>query len=272
MASGEGVSKMEVRFLTKEKKTGRMSFIVKGTNPAFMNAVRRSIINEVPTMAVEDIEIRKNSSILYDEMIAHRLGLIPLKTDLKSYIPVDKCSCQGAGCAKCSVKLTLKAKGPGVITAKELQSMDPKIIPVYPDMPIVKLLKGQQLELEATAVLGRGKEHVKWSPGVAYYKYKPVVEILKNPARAEEIAKRCPVDVFDCKGGKLSINKDNHLNCILCGECADLAQGDIKLNESSDEFIFFVEPFGQLSHRQMLEEAVTILNDQLEEFIGKIKQ
>lgn len=263
---------MEIRLLAKEKKTGRMSFIVKNTNPSFMNAIRRCIINDVPTMAIEEVEIRKNNSILYDEMIAHRLGLIPLKTDLKSYTVAQNCTCEGAGCAKCTVKLTLKAKGPGVITAKELQSMDPKIIPVYPDMPITKLLKGQQLELEATAVLGRGKDHMKWSPGMAYYKYKPVVEILKNPERAEEIAKRCPVDVFDCKGGKLTVNKDNHLNCILCGECAELGDGSIKLNESDEEFIFFVEPFGQLSHKQMIEEAVDILNNQLDEFLGKIKQ
>ncbi len=271
-ASGGDVSKMEIRFLTKEKKIGRMSFLIKDSNPAFVNAIRRCIINEVPAMAIEDVEIRKNNSILYDEMIAHRLGLIPFKTDLKSYTPIQNCTCEGAGCAKCTLKLTLKAKGPAVITAKELQSMDPKVVPVYPDMPITKLLKGQQLELEATAVLGKGRDHMKWSPGLAYYKYKPVVDILKNPRRAEELAKRCPVDVFDYKSGKLSINKDNHLNCILCGECADLAEGDIKLNESNEEFMFFVESFGQLSHRQMIDEAATILHDQLEEFASKIKQ
>ena len=90
---------MEVRFLGKEKKTGRVSFLIKGSNAAFVNALRRCIINEVPTMAIEDVEMRKNNSILYDEMVSHRLGLIPLKTDLKSYNPIDKCTCEGAGCA-----------------------------------------------------------------------------------------------------------------------------------------------------------------------------
>src|SRR3989344_9129139 len=99
-ASGEGVSKMEIRLLNKEKKTGRVSFLMKGSNAAFVNALRRCIINEVPTMAIEYVEIRKNNSILYDEIIAHRLGLIPLKTDLKSYTMIANCSCQGAGCAK----------------------------------------------------------------------------------------------------------------------------------------------------------------------------
>src|SRR3989344_1750302 len=107
VASGEGVSKMEIRLLAKEKKTGRMSFIVKGSNPAFVNAIRRCIINEVPTMAIEDVEIRKNSSILYDEMVAHRLGLVPLKTDLKSYNLPQKCKCEGKGCNRCQLKLVL---------------------------------------------------------------------------------------------------------------------------------------------------------------------
>ncbi len=55
---------------------------------------------EVPTMAIEDVEFRKNNSILYDEIIAHRLGLVPLKTDLKSYNLPEKCKCKGEGCAR----------------------------------------------------------------------------------------------------------------------------------------------------------------------------
>ena len=76
---------MEVRVLENEKDDGKVSFIIKDTNAAFANALRRIIIEEVPTMAIEEVEFRKNNSILYDEIIAHRMGLITLKTDLKSY-------------------------------------------------------------------------------------------------------------------------------------------------------------------------------------------
>jgi DNA-directed RNA polymerase subunit D len=223
-------------------------------------------------MAIEEAEIRKNSSILYDEIIAHRLGLIPLKTDLKTYNLPGKCTCEGAGCAKCTLKLTLKAKGPGMITAKDMQSSDPKVVPVYPDMPIVKLLKGQLLELEATAILGKGKDHMKWSPAIAYYKYKPVVDIAKNPDNADEVAKRCPVNVFSCKSGKLSINKDNLFDCHLCGECAEVSKGAVKLNETDSEFIFFIEPFGQLSIKEIVEQAVSVMDEKLDEFIEVIKK
>ncbi len=76
---------MEVRVLENKKDEGKLSFVIKDTTAAFVNTLRRIMVEEVPTMAVEDVEFRKNSSALYDEMIAHRLGLTPLKTDLKSY-------------------------------------------------------------------------------------------------------------------------------------------------------------------------------------------
>jgi len=265
------IIKMEIRLLNKEKKNGRVSFLIKDSNTSFVNSLRRNIIQEVPTMAIEDIEIRQNNSILYDEIVAHRIGLIPLKTDLKSYNLPTECTCEGAGCAKCTLKLTIKAKGPGIVTAKEIQSADPNVVPVYPDMPIVKLLKGQSLELEATAMLGKGKDHMKWSPGISYYKYKPVVDITKNPDNADEVAKACPVDVFTSKSNKLAINKDKLFDCHLCGQCAELSNGAVKLNETNTDFIFFVEPFGQLDVKEMIMTAIDIMDEKLDVLVEKLK-
>ena len=131
-------------------------------------------------------------------MIAHRLGLLSLTTDLKSYNLTKKCKCKGEGCARCQLKLTLKAKGPATVYASEIKSKDAAVKPVFPKTPIVKLLKGQDLELEATAVLGTGKEHMKWSPGLVYYKYKPSIEIgnVKSP---EAVVEACPVNIFELK-------------------------------------------------------------------------
>ena len=175
---------MEIRVLENNKDEGKLSFIIKDVDVSFVNTLRRVIFEEVPTMAIEDVELRKNSSILYDEIIAHRLGLIPLKTDLKSYNLPEKCKCKGEGCARCQVKMTLKPnKGAGLVYASEIKSKDSAIKPVYGKMPIVKLIKGQDLELEAKASLGRGKYHAKWVPGLVYYKYKPMIEVgdVKNP-------------------------------------------------------------------------------------------
>src|SRR3989344_1185858 len=265
---------MDIKLLNKERKTGRVSFLLKSTTAACANALRRTTINEVPTMAIEDVEFRKNNSALYDEIVAHRLGLLPLKTDLKTYEMMENCKCEGAGCANCTLKLSMKvsARSDQIVKASEIKSKDPKVVPAYPDTPIVKLLKGQSIEFEATAVLGKGKDHMKWSPGLAYYRYMPVIEITKAPKNAEAVAKSCPVNVYDAKNGKLSINHDNLYECHLCEACVDIEPGVIKLNENDSNIIFFVEPFGQLSAKQMLTEAISILNAKLDDFAEAVKK
>ena len=101
---------IEIRLLEQDKEKNKVSFVLMNSTPSFANVIRRAIIEEVPVMAIEDVEFRKNNSILYDEIIAHRLGLLPLTTDLKSYNLSSECKCKGKGCARCQLKLTLKAK------------------------------------------------------------------------------------------------------------------------------------------------------------------
>jgi DNA-directed RNA polymerase subunit D len=259
---------MEIKVI--EKKKDSLSFVLKDSTPAYANMLRKTIIDEIPVMAIEDVEIRKNSSVLYDEMIAHRLGLVPLKTDLKNYTPISECKCEGAGCAKCTVKLTLKAKGPCTVYASEMKSNDPAVKAVY-ETPIVKLLKNQELEFEATAVLGKGKEHSKWSAGLAYYKYKPEVEVVKNPDDAEKYSNICPLGIIEVKSKKLSVNKAKMESCHLCGNCTEVLPECIKLNENNKEFIFYIESWGQLDTKQMLAKAVELVDEQLDELKEKLK-
>ena len=122
-----------------EKGDNKISFLINGINPYIANALRRTIMEEVPVLAIEEIEFRDNSSVLYDEMVALRLGLIPFKTDLKTYELPEECSCKGKGCAKCQLKMMLKVRSAGNVYASEIKTKDPKIKPVYPKMPIVKL-------------------------------------------------------------------------------------------------------------------------------------
>lgn len=260
--------KMEIRMLEKDKEAGKLSFILRGSTPAFANALRRLMTEEVPVMAIEDIEFRKNNSILYDESIAHRLGLTPLTTDIKSYNLPQECKCKAEGCARCQLKMTLKAKGPAMVYASDIKSKDSAIKPAYPKTPIVKLLKGQDVEIEATAMLGQGKEHMKWSSGLVYYKYKPSIEIgsVKNP---EAVVEACPVNIFELKEGKLVINKDKLLSCHLCEACVD-ADGGIKLNQDNTEFVFYIESWGQLDPKKMVIEASKIFKEQLDKLAEKI--
>jgi len=134
------------------------------------NAIRRSL-NYVPIMAIESLEISKNDSALYDEIIAHRCGLIPLKNEnLK--LPKD-CGCgKEEGCGKCSMKFKLSATGPCIVYSTELS---PKGNVVY-KMPITILEKEQELEFVAIAKMGIGIEHAKFSPGLLYYRYSEDLE------------------------------------------------------------------------------------------------
>ena len=261
---------VELEVIKADKKNNRLTILFKKTEPSFVNAVRRAILESVPTMAIEDVELRKNSSVLYDEVIASRLGLLPLTTDLESYNLPWKCKCKGEGCASCQVKLTLEAEGPGIITASEIKSKDPKIKPVFPETPIVKLLKGQKIEIEATAMLGTGKMHAKWSPGHVWYKHKPVIKIgnVKDP---HKIAEMSPPGVFDVKNGKLIVNEEKLLTVDLAGLVEEVSNKEVTL-EKSDDFVMFIESFGQLDCKEILEQAAKSLDEDLEEFEKVLKE
>ncbi|MBW2988870.1 DNA-directed RNA polymerase subunit D [Candidatus Woesearchaeota archaeon] len=263
----------EIRLLDQDKEKNKLSFVLKDSTPSFANLIRRIMINGVPVMAIEDVEFRKNNSILYDEIIAHRLGLIPMTTDLKSYNVPEECKCKGKGCARCQLKMTLKSKGEGMVYASDIKTKDTAIKPVYPKMPVVKLLKGQSLEFEATAILGRGKEHVKWSSCHAYYKNKPVIEIDdKKCDGCGKCVEQCPTKAIEIKDNKTSTSKEHLLECHLCRACVDSCPKGAIMIKPSNDFIFMVESWGQLQCKSILLESSRVLGNKLDEFTEKLKQ
>jgi DNA-directed RNA polymerase subunit D len=271
--SAAGEYKMEIKMLSHDKEAEKVSFLIKGSNTTFANLLRRYIVEKVPTMAIENVEIVDNSSALYDEILAHRLGLIPLSTDLKSYEMISRCKCGGEGCNRCTLKMTLKAEGPGSVYASEIKSKDPEVKPVYGKMLITKLLKDQQIELTATAVLGQGADHTKFSPGLAYYKLKPEIMINKSIKNAAQVANSCSVAVFNVKGDSLSVNKDNALKCHLCNQCVEIAdpKDGIELQQGLD-VIFYIESWGQLSCKEMAVAAIEEYVHDLDEFEELLKK
>lgn len=253
--------------IREEKKKNKLVLLLKDTDEAFANTIRRLIIEEVPTLAVEDVEIKENSSALYDEVLALRLGLIPIKTDLKSYEPKEKCKCGGAGCAQCELKISLKAGKKGYVYASEAESTDPKCTFVYPMMPLVKLLARQKIDLTLTAVLGKGKEHAKWSSGTAYYRKAPVLKISKV-ADPQKIMQKCTDGVFTLKGTSLQVNGEKLYESQLAEYYAELDKG-ITLSYS-DDLIFSMESWGQLSTKEMLARSADILIQKTEELEGQL--
>jgi len=141
---------------------------LKGIARQYANALRRIAISEVPIMAIDDVVILENSSVMHDEAIAHRLGLIPLRTELDRFVMAHECDCKSTlGCSKCRVLLYLEAEAQDKsrpVLSGELKSDDDYVKPVSADIPIIVLAPTQKLKLEAYARLGTGKMHAKWQP------------------------------------------------------------------------------------------------------------
>ena len=254
---------MQLKLLNK--KEDKVTFLITDTEAYIVNALRRMIIEEVPTMAIEEVTFSKNQSALYDEIIAHRLGLIPLTTDLKSYNLPSECKCKGKGCAQCQLKLILEAKGPCTVYAENIKSKDPKVKPAQPNMPITKLLKGQVLEFEAIAVLGQGKDHTKFSPGLPYYKSLPILT-ASSSANTKKITESSDNLVAKGKGVEIKdLSKWDESQEQLCED------NGITVEYSDTDYIFTIEPWGQLDVDKIIATAVDIFNKKLREFEKKLK-
>ncbi|HZD82104.1 MAG TPA: DNA-directed RNA polymerase subunit D [Nitrososphaeraceae archaeon] len=160
------VASLSIDILEKEDQR----IVVKFSNSPrqYVNALRRLSISEVPTLAIDDVIILENSSVMHDEAIAHRLGLVPLRTDLDRFVMPHDCDCKSTlGCSKCRVLLVLDSEAnekTKVVTSGELLSEDELVKPVSRDIPIIILAPSQKLKFEAYARLGVGKDHAKWQP------------------------------------------------------------------------------------------------------------
>jgi DNA-directed RNA polymerase subunit D len=227
-----------------KKKDNKIIFTAE-ISENLVNAIRRYILH-IPVIAIDEVEISKNDSPLYDETIAHRLGLIPLKMD-KGY---DE---------KKALKLKLVSKKEGLIYSGELKG---PIKPVYDKIPITSLNKGQELELVAMAKLGRGFEHAKFSPGLIVYRN--VVNIKVEKDCPLEIVEVCPQKVLNIRGGRVAVS--NVLACDFCGACLDLVKKKrkefVKI-EPTNELLITIESFGQLEPKDMFKKSIEALKKDL---------
>lgn len=259
---------MEIKLLNREEN--KSTFLVKDTNTAYLNTLRRMTLQKVPSMAIEDVTFLENGSALYDEIIALRLGLVPLVTDLKSYFVRADCKCKGAGCARCELVITIDKKGPCTVYAEDFKSADPDVKPAFPKMPITKLLEGQNLKFEAKAILGRGKQHMKFAPGTMFYKGYPEIKINQSD---KVVTDQCPAKILK-KDGK-TVKVTDATACTLCKACEDASpEGAITVNASDKNFILTIESWGQLSVKEIMVTAITLLDEDLaslKESVKKIK-
>jgi len=268
----------KVKIEVLEKDATNIRIIVRDADVSLMNALRRIGLAEVPSMAIDEVVMIENSAILQDEIISHRLGLTPLRTDLDTYNLPEDCECQSEfGCPQCRVTLTLDAEakeGTRTVYSGELISENPGIVPVSDKIPLLKLAKGQKLKLEAYARLGKGKNHAKWQPvSVCAYKYFPKIEVPAG--KCEECQKCvdiCPKKVFTIKEDKVDVR--DLLACNLCMDCVEACPTEpkrIRVEWEKNAFIMNLETNGVLPPERILQEATKILDKQLKEFEEQIK-
>jgi DNA-directed RNA polymerase subunit D len=267
-----------VKIEVLEKDETNLRLVIKEADVPLMNALRRIALAEVPTMAIDEVVMIENSSILQDEIIAHRLGLTPLKTDLDSYNLPEECKCQSEfGCSLCRVTLTMDAdstEGTRTVYSGELVSENPQIIPVSDKVPIIKLAKGQKLKLEAYARLGKGQNHAKWQPvSVCAYKYYPKIEVSSEKCTdCGKCVDICSKKVLAMKENKLEVR--DLLACNLCMDCVDTCPqkpSAIKVEWEKNAFIMNIESTGTLPPERIIQEATKILDKQLKEFEKQLK-
>ena len=267
---------VEIKVLEKDDNNIRL--LIRGANVPYVNALRRAIISEVPCMAIDEIVILENSSIMQDETIAHRLGLVPLKTDLDTYNLPEECPCKSEfGCNLCRVTLTLDAQakeGTRPVYSGELISENKDVVPVSDKIPLVKLAKEQALRLEAYARLGKGKNHAKWQPvSMCSYKYYPKITISsKNCDACGKCVEICPKKVLEKTAKKIEIRA--LAACTLCKDCVQACPQNPKAIEISWEegtFIFNLESTGALPPERAIIEGVKTLEKQLKEFETHVK-
>lgn len=234
------------------KKDNQISFTAE-LGETLANAIRR-YLNQVLVLAVDEVEISKNNSPLYDETVAHRIGLIPLKSE-------------GSVNEKTTDTLKLDAKKEGMIYSSELKG---KVNVVYDKIPITSLNKGQELKINAIVKAGRGSEHSKFSPGLMFYRNIFDVKIDKDcPAEVVEV---CPQKILALKDGKVTITDSS--KCDMCEACLEICKkynkDSIKITPGKELFIS-MESFGQMDVKNMFKKSIEALKKDLNEISKGLK-
>ena len=254
-----------------------------GTTAAQVNAIRRTLLADVPKLAIEDVEFHlgpirdeatgkdyDSSTSMFDEAVALRLGLLPIPTDLGQFRRKSECTCNGAGCPHCQVMYSIDKKGPCTVYARDVLPLgDPTLAILEPEIPIVRLGARQALLAYATAVVGTAREHAKWQVANAVgMTPRPHIKISKHAGCTDACLKRaaasCPVNILEYTPGKVNVTDET--KCILCWACEKSCEhGSIKVEPDEEKFFLRFETDGSLSSRESFRFAVKDLKRRFED-------
>ena len=263
-----------MKFQLKELTDTKCSFVIEGVRPDIVNALRRTLLVNVPKMAIDEVEFHMgpirdeegneydSNSALFDEMIAHRLALVPIPTDLDNFTFRDQCECEGSGCPHCTIIYVLNKKGPCTAYSGDLQPLGDTTLRVKEELiPILKLKEKQALLIYATAILGRGNEHAKFQPvTVCGYNYYPKYYLSSKEHKEPELN----FGIWD--GEKKSWLIKDLIKDDLCKRCRDTCNANGVMEEPpfettgrDDKFLFTFETDGSITAKDSLKYALNHL-------------
>lgn len=252
------------------------NIIFKGIDRSIVNSLRRILISEVPSYCLDTIELKKNNTIMNDEYLVHRIGLIPfifLEKE-ENFRNQEDCTCKN-GCEKCHLYFSLEKENhtdellPVYSSDFQLEKNgEYNIKPVdYPNFKngilICYLDKNESLSLRGRIYKGIGKEHAKWSC-VSSTSFKEISTIkIKNNELSEEeqnkIIKSCPVHLFYKEDGILKIK--NEEDCIQCSQC--LENETIEIEYKPDHFFMNIESNGSYPVKTLFQKSLSVLSKKI---------
>ena len=253
----------------KSQSDNEMVFIIRDAEVPFINAIRRCAMVNVPKIAIEDVNIIRNDSAMFNEVLAHRLGLTPLVSDLDALegmlLPED----EGWEEYTNGIMFTLNEVGPKVVYSKDLKSSDSKIKPVYDTIPLVKLKEDEVLNIEAVAKVGYGKEHAKWMPTtVCAYKQYPEITFNDDVEIDYDCAQACPRGILKSDRRSKKIKILDIEDCAMCKSCVRASDnGYINVGFRPNDFIFRIETDGAMPPKEVLLKACDVLGEKADKFI-----
>jgi len=277
-----------------EESDEKIRILLTDTDRSFVNSIRRSLISDTPKMAIDtvrfelgtiemDDEVWETNGPIPDEMIAQRLAMLPIPTRHDEFYFQDSCpNCselvvEDRGCPLCTMLFTCKSFGSEegrMVTAGDMNFLGEERLSIpekYHTIPITKLFRGQMIEFYATAVMGRGRDHAKWSPvcGIAFTpRYVGVINIMSRAKILWDLGLTITAKDFDSKkvGARLEdIDKVAQLIDDLhhVGEGTEESRefkDAITLEEVPREFILSFETDGSMTARVAFEKAIEELS------------
>ena len=279
-----------------EESDEKIRILLTDTDRAFVNSVRRTLISDTPKMAIDTVrfemgttemdgEVWETDGPLPDEMIAQRLAMLPIPTRHDEFYFQDSCpTCselvvEDRGCPLCTMLFTCKAFGSeegAMVTAGDMSYLGEEHLSIpekYHTIPITKLFRGQMIEFYATAVMGRGRDHAKWSPvcGIAFTpRYIGVINIKSRSKILWDLGLTITAKDFGSDGRLEDIDKVTQLIDDLhhVGEGTEEGRefkDAVALEEVPREFILSFETDGSMTARVAFEKAIEELSGRFAE-------